>query len=267
MKQQSLFLALIATFTSVLLTACDKNDDDYTNNPPPVINAQVFSAAGSVADITGKLNEFKNTLGSTLNTAPGATGGRREVNWDGVPANLTNVGGFPFDFFGSADPALGNGRKRGLIMTTTGANFRMDSTDFVEIDASYADQFNAFSVKRIFVDLNSTVTTCTFKVPGTATDAFVKGFGVIFSDVDNANSTTVEFFNGTKSLGVYKAPVSNGQFSLLGVFFPDEKITKLKITSGSAVLAAGVKDVSTAGGTQDLVAMDDFLYDEPKTIQ
>lgn len=267
MKQQSIFIALIAMSASVLFTACDKNNnDDYTPPPPPAVNAQVFSAAGSVANITGKLDEFKNTLGATVNNAPGAVGGRREINWDGVPANLTNVGGFPFDFFGSADPLLGNGRKRGLIMTPAGANFRMDSTDFVDIDASYGAEFNAFSLKKIFVDLNSTVTTSTFKVPGTVTDAFVKGFGVVFSDVDNASSTTIEFFNGTKSLGVYKAAASNGQFSFLGVFFPDEKVTKVKITSGTAVLAAGVKDVSNSG-TQDLVAMDDFFYDEPKTIQ
>jgi hypothetical protein len=248
-----------------LVTSCDK-DNDYTNNPP-VVNAQVFTATGDIAGITGKLNEFRNTLGATLNSAPGVTGGRREVNWDGVPANLTNINGFPSDFFGSADAALGNGRKRGLLMTNTGTSFRVDSTDFADIDASYADQFNNFSPKKVFVYLGNTVTECTFKIPGTATDAFIKGFGVIFSDVDDASSTSIEFFNGSKSLGVHKAPVSaTGQFSLLGVYFPDEKVTKVKITSGNGLLATGTKDISN-GGTKDLVVMDDFLYDEPKSIQ
>ena len=267
MKQQSILLAAVSLATSVLFTACDKNNDDYNNNPP-VINAQVFTASGDAAGITAKLNEFRNTLGATLNTAPGATGGRREVNWDGVPVALTNTNGFPSDFFGLSDPAINNnGRKRGLLMTNTGTSFRVDSTDFSEIDATYADQFNAFSPKKTFVYLGNTVTECTFKVPGTATDASIKGFGVIFSDVDDANSTTIEFFNGSKSLGVHKAPVSgNGQFSLLGVFFPDEKVTKVKITSGNGLLAAGTKDISN-GGTKDLVIMDDFLYDEPKSAQ
>jgi hypothetical protein len=92
----------------------------------------------------------------------------------------------------------------------------------------------------------------------------VRGFGVIFSDVDNDNSTYVQFYNGTKSLGVFKVPAhpASANFSFLGVKFKDAKITRLEITSGSGVLSAGVKDVSD-GGSKDLVVMDDFLYDEP----
>lgn len=273
MKQQSIHLVAAILVSAVLFTACKKDNDggyggnnNNTNNPP-VVNAQQFKAAGDSTAIAGKLDEFRNTLGATLNTAPGATGGRREVNWDGVPANFTNSNNFPPDFFGSSDPNLANGRKRGLLMTNTGTSFRVDSTDFSEVDASYADQFNRFSPKRLFVYMGNTVTECTFKVPGQATDATIKGFGVVFNDVDDANSTSLEFFNGTKSLGVYKALSSpSGQFSFLGVFFPDEKITKVKITAGNGLLASGTKDISS-GGTKDLVVMDDFLYDEPKAIQ
>jgi hypothetical protein len=265
MKKQSIsIIAMILLSAVVLFTACDKDNDDYNTVNPPVVNAQEFKAAGDSAGIAGKLNEFRNTLGATLNNAPGATGGRREVNWDGVPASLTNINGFPADFFGSSNPADGNGRKRGLLMTNTGTSFRVDSTDFSEVDASYSDQFTRFSPKRLFVYMGNTATECTFKVPGSTTDAFIKGFGVIFNDVDDANSSSVEFFNGSKSLGVYKAVQSpNGQFSFLGVFFPDEKVTKVKIISGNGLLAAGTKDVSN-GGSKDLVVMDDFLYDEPK---
>jgi hypothetical protein len=265
MKQ--LKLTLVAVAAIVLAASCKKDDDnDYNNPPAPNVNSIVFSSSGDSAGILAKLNEFRLLSGDPVNGAPGATAGRREVNWDGVPANLTNNNNFPFDFFGRSEAADPNGRKRGLILKNTGTAFRVDTTDFSEIDPSYASQFEAFSRKRLFAYMATTVTTVTFKVPGTQTDAFVKGFGVIFSDVDDANSTTVEFFNGNKSLGVFKAKPASQGFSFLGVGFPDEKVTLVKITSGNAPLAAGVKDVSN-GGTKDVVVMDDFLYDEPKTLQ
>jgi hypothetical protein len=268
MKQ--LKLTLVAAAAIIVAASCKKDNDDYNNggsNPPaPNVNAVVVSVAGDSAGIVQKLNEFRLLSGDPVNGTPGATGGRREVNWDGVPANLTNNNNFPFDFFGASDVALPAGRKRGLILKTTGTAFRVDTTDFSEIDASYASQFEAFSRKRLFVYMATNITEVTFKVPGTTTDAFVHGFGVIFNDVDDANSTSVEYFAGTKSLGVFKAKVASQGYSFVGVGFPDEKVTRVRITSGNGVLAAGTKDI-TSGGTKDLVVMDDFLYDEPKSIQ
>lgn len=247
---------------SVALVGCDK-DDDYDKTPPPPVPKPVSVVVQGSGDITAQLAQFRTLLGDPVNVTPDQTTGRREVNWDGVPANLTNNNSFPFDFFNATDPAIGNGRKRGLVMNN-GTNFRVDTTAFSEIDPSYSDQFKAFSPKRAFVYITNTVSTAFFKVPGTNTNAFIKGFGVIFSDVDDANSTTLEFFSGVKSLGIFKAPVrtdANG-FSFLGVQFPDEKITSVKITAGNGLLAAGTKDIS-AGGSKDLVVMDDFFYNEP----
>jgi hypothetical protein len=248
-----------------LISSCDKDDDYHEGpgKPHPGINAEVKSAAGDSGAILNKLNEFRALAGDPLNAAPGANGGRREVNWDGVPPNLTNNNNFPFDFFGASDAALPNGRKRGLIYKSTGTSFRVDSTDFSEIDPSYASQFEAFSRKRLFAYIDNNITEVSFKVPGTNTDAFIKAFGVIFSDVDDAHSTSIEYFSGNKSLGTFKATPSSQGFSFLGVRFPDEKITKVKITAGNSVLGTGVKDI-TNGGTRDLVVMDDFIYDEPK---
>ncbi len=264
MKQVFNKAVLITILSSVAVTGCDK-DDDYNEGgqPTPNITSVVLSSAGDSASIVQKLNEFRLLAGDPLNGAPGATAGRREVNWDAVPPNFTNSNNFPFDFFGSFDPLLGNGRKRGLILTNTGTSFRVDSTDFAEVDPSYASQFEAFSRKRLFTYMGNTVTEVTFKVPGTNTDAFVKSFAVIFSDVDQAGLTSIEYFNGSKSLGVFKAAIAPQGFSFLGVGFPDEKVTRVKIVSGNGLLASGVKDISN-GGTKDLVVMDDFLYDEPK---
>jgi hypothetical protein len=264
MKQVFQRLTGIAAILT-LVVSCSKNDNNnYVQ--PPVVNKVLITAAGDSAGIVPKLDEFRALAGGPVNNVPGATTGRREVNWDGVPANLTNANNFPFDFFGNADAAGANGRKRGLIMTNTGTSFRVDSTDFSEVDPSYASQFEAFSRKKLFTYMGNNVSEVTFNVPGTTTPAFVKGFAVIFSDVDVANSTTVEYFNGTKSLGVFSATPAPQGFSLVGVGFPDEKVTRVRIVSGNGLLAAGVKDI-TNGGTKDLVVMDDFLYDEPKALQ
>jgi hypothetical protein len=262
MKKLKLFIFLALTASMV---ACDKYDDDDNYQPPaPVSN--VVKASGDSAAIIGSINQFRSILGDSLNTTPNKTSGRREVNWDGVPANLTNNGNFPFDFFNNTDPAGPNGRKRGLVYINTGTSFRVDSTDFAEIDPSYGAQFDAFSKKRTFAYLGNNVSEISFKVPGTNTDAFVRGFGLILSDVDDANSTSLEFFSGSKSLGVFRptARTAAGGFSFLGVYFPNEKVTKVKITAGNSILAPGVKDLSD-GGTKDLVVMDDFFYDEPKS--
>jgi hypothetical protein len=55
---------------------------------------------------------------------------------------------------------------------------------------------------------------------------------------------------------------SNSGFSLLGVFFPNDKITSVRIVSGNRAIGDGLPDKSD-GGQYDLVVMDDFLYSEP----
>ncbi len=256
----------IAVITLTIFISCKKNGGGYGDKPPaPNVNAIVKLAAGDSTAIVTKLNEFRALAGDPLNTVPGATSGRREINWDGVPATFTNANNFPFDFFGASDATLPDGRKRGLILTNTGTSFRVDSTSFSDIESSYADQFKIFSKKRLFAYIANNVTQVTFKIPGTTTDAFVKGFGVIFCDVDDASSTSVEYFNGPKSLGIYKATPAAQGFSFVGVSFPDEKVTMVKITAGNGLLATGVKDISN-GGSKDLVVMDDFIYDEPKQL-
>ena len=90
-------------------------------------------------DINAALDQFRDLLGGGQpNTVPGAVGGRREINWDAVPANLTNNNSFPGDFFGSSDPAAANGRKRGLISTTPGTGFSISDTNFALINPNMA---------------------------------------------------------------------------------------------------------------------------------
>lgn len=253
---------IAATFAALILAGCDKEyDDDKTPPAPP---PTVVSASG---DLTTALNQFRTIIGDPLNTTPNQTVGRREVNWDGAPVNVTNNNDFPLDFFNSTDPAVGNARKRGLQYVGAVNSLRLDSTNFVEIEATYADNFKPFSNKKAITSINSNITEIEFRVAGTSTPASVKGFGVVFSDVDQDNYTTIQFYDGNKSLGVFKAPVrsdANGH-SFLGVHFPNDKVTRIKITAGNGVLGAGVKDISN-NGNKDLVVFDDFFYSEPLAL-
>src|SRR4051812_16418122 len=94
---------------SILFFSCKK--DDNKNEQPQQPQATVVKAAG---DLTAALAQFRTLVGDQLNTTPGQTTGRREINWDAVPATASNS--FPPDFFNSTDAAAANGRKRGLVM-------------------------------------------------------------------------------------------------------------------------------------------------------
>ena len=217
-------------------------------------------------DINAALSKFRDLLGGQLNTAPGAVGGRREINWDAVPANLTNNNSFPGDFFGSFDPAAADGRKRGLVMTTPGTGFSISDNNFADINPTYGDQFKTFSPLKTFIAAGSTITDNFFKIPGTNTDASVQGFGVVFSDVDNEFSTFMEFYDRERLLGTFIVPHNGynapGAFSFLGVYFPNARVTRVRIHSGRAPLSPTQNDISDGGG-KDLVIMDDFIYSEP----
>jgi len=263
--------AILASFAS-----CSK-DPSYAKQQPEnkLSSTESFSPESkpeavvikATGDINAALDQFRELIGAHVNVDPGAVGGHREVNWDAVPAAFTNNNLFPRDFFGASNPALPNGRKRGLINTTPGTGFSISDSDFAFINPKYPDQFNAFSPKKTFIAVGSNITDNFFKVPGTEINATVQGFGVVFSDVNNASSTSLEFYDGDRLLGSFKVPnVGNnnpGGFSFLGVYFPNERVSRVRIYSGSAPLSATQDDLSDGGG-EDLVIMDDFLYSEPK---
>jgi hypothetical protein len=47
------------------------------------------------------------------------------------------------------------------------------------------------------------------------------------------------------------------------VVYPDPVIARVRITLGNGVLAADANDIS-AGGTRDLVVLDNVIYGEPR---
>jgi hypothetical protein len=255
------FLAFSLCLSSaIVLVSCDKDDDYETPTPPANNDVAANRAAGDSATIVVNMNDFRAVAGGVLNTAPGATGGRREINWDGTADSSAA------NFFNPTAPDAPAGRKRGLVYFPADVLLRTSTTGFGNIEPTYANQFKPFTKSRLFSSNGTNVTEIRFKVPGTDVDAFFKAIGIVFADVDDANATTVEIFNGNTSLGFAKAQPSNGKFSFVGLSTAQGKITRVRIIAGNAVLAAGVKDVSD-GGSKDVVVMDDFIFSEPVSIQ
>jgi hypothetical protein len=248
-----LLIGFVAAFALVAFTACSKDKNEATDNDKIV----VVTATG---DINARLDEFRQLLGSQLNTTPGATGGRREINWDGVPDDLLNKK-LPGDFFNPVGDQAPAANQRGLVYSGT-SNFQVSKTSFAEVNAAVAAELTSFSGNKIFANTSSKLWDVEFQVAGQALAASVKGFGIVFSDVDLAQSTSLEFFNDQRSLGKFFAPAKNGSnFSFLGVYFKNEKVTRIRV-SHDGPLDLGQDDVSN-NGQADLVAMDNFLYNEP----
>jgi hypothetical protein len=240
---------------SLALTACDSDDTAGPGGDLAVEPLRVLQAGG---DLTAALTEFRAAVGDPAHG--GGVGpqpaGRREIRWDGVPADQTNTDAFPADFFKGA----------GLISTTDGIGTRVSDNDFADINPSYAGEFESFSKVKTFMASGSARLTLRFRVPGTDTEGVVSGFGIVFSDVDRDGAAHITLYalDGS-NLGKYIAPVRSDSagHSFVGVVFEEAIIGRVEVTSGEAPLAAGRNDLSL-GGVHDLVVTDDFLFGEPQ---
>jgi len=105
-------------------------------------------------------------------------------------------------------------------------------------------------------------------VPGTVTvPAGVTGFGAVFTDVDLAGPTTIVCYDKDgNELGSAVAPAApgTGLMSFAGVVSTGpERIAWVEISSGNLPLGPGNLD----GVESDVVAMDDFIYGEPISLE
>ena len=220
------------------------------------IQYTIYQASG---DIAAKLNEFRNTLGN-LNTAPGAVGGRREINWDGIPDNLLDkpLAGNFFNQVGDGVSAL---LQRGLKYGD--GEFQASANLFVQVNGDAATEFKAFSGNKVFANISAIDWPVGFEVAGQATPATVSAFGMVFADVDLANTVSLEFFDGEKSMGKFFVPAqtAGNKFSFLGVVFHNRQISSVKVHHQGRLIDGG-KDISQ-GGHHDLIVIDDLIYSEP----
>jgi hypothetical protein len=231
-------------------------------------------SGANTAALQAIVDQFRADLGGSNNGVGGSfPSGRREVNWDGVPDTSSEPNNFPLDFFNVNSP-------RGVIFNSiedaTGAalnQFAVSSTAasgvpvrFGNINASYSGIFTTFSAQRLFIARNTNILEVTFAIPGTKIPATVNGFGIVFTDVDSATGgdrslIRVYDING-RQLSAASAPVLDNGLSFVGISFnAGERIGRVVIESGNAGLSAANND--GVNGV-DVVAMDDFIYGEPR---
>jgi uncharacterized protein (TIGR03437 family) len=243
--------------------------DDFIYSEPVTANtAAAFSGAGTMA-ATDAFNAFRAAIGGADNStvAGPQASGRREINWDAVRLDGT-------DFNNVTTPIVA-GKITGIPVNrfqARGARFdtvlAVANDGFVSANAGVAGQFPFFSTANTFAPFNGSKHTVDFVQAGTTIPAATRGFGAIFLDVELANTSSIEYFNGTVSLGKFFVPVGqNGQPEFMGVLFGSAVVTRVVITTGTAQIFNFSNGQVTAGtsesATNDLVALDDFIYGEP----
>ncbi len=223
-----------------------------------------YSAAGAnAAAIQATVNQYRSDLGALNPNTSGSFGaGRREINWDGVPDNRAASNTLPADFFNMLSP-------RGVVFSTPGSGLQASANAvnptntpvrFGNLNATYSSIFQTFSAQRLFAPLGSNILDVAFFIPGTARPATVSGFGAVFTDIDTAGATTIEYFDrSNQSLGKFTPLAADGGLTFFGVLFTGgERAARVRITGGNAAL--GPDD----GVGKDVVALDDFIYTEPQ---
>ncbi|MGE0745887.1 MAG: hypothetical protein AB7K86_11590 [Rhodospirillales bacterium] len=219
----------------------------------------VFSAAGAdAASIQAVVDAFRAALGSPDNgNAAPQPAGRREINWDGGGAAA------PAATFATPMTTFAS---RGATFATPGTGFEISgqpSPEFGDLNPAYPGAFATFSATRLFAPLDSNVMDVLFHLPGAAdVAAATRGFGAVFTDIDLADTTTIEFYDpGGESLGSFAAPVAGSGLSFLGIAFnAGELVSRVRITLGNAALGAD------EGAGVEVVALDDFIYGEPQLV-
>jgi len=242
--------------------------------------ATVRTASGATpASIQAAVDQFRADLGAlNPNNGQSFKTGRREINWDGVGDGASSPNSILPDFFNFNSP-------RGVMFSSTAGPFVQGTiaqpmqisssaasgvpVRFGNINPTYTNEFKAFSEQKIFTTSpESNVLEITFFIPRTNIPATVNGFGAVFTDVDTP-ATHMQFYDQSGRILLTpngSVPTADKGLSFEGVSFNDgTRISRVVIVLGNVPLSAGTIDGQ--GDIFDVVAMDDFIYGEPRATE
>lgn len=250
------------------------------------VNVSPNVGPATTAAQTAEAN-FKTAIGGVANTTPTPqSSGFRVITWDGVTLTPTqtvngvtltnqvitaNTIGIPVNRF----------QNNGVIFQEV---YAVTNDGFVDVNPGVANDFPAFTPNNTFamfgtngvVDNQIEQHFVLASGPNQqAIPAAVAGFGAIFLNVTQANTTSIEYFSGTTSLGKFFVPASPnpGQPQFFGALFNSPIVTDVTITLGNANIffvnngspVSGPADKSN-GGSANQVDTDDFVFSEPRQL-
>jgi hypothetical protein len=235
------------------------------------------AAGRQPSDIQAAVDQFRAHLGPNNGIGGSFTSGRREINWDGVPDGASEPHSLSPDFFNFLSP-------RGAMFTSTAQPdvngpllqpVAVSSSPasgvalrFGNINPQYATEFQSFSEPRLFTAPGSNVVEITFFIPRTKIPASVSGFGAVFTDVDTPVTQILLYDETGRIIPHNCGPVLTADkgLSFKGISLDQQfdRISRVLLILGNAPLSAANTD--GVNGV-DVVAMDDFIYGEPRAIE
>ncbi len=240
----------------------------------------VRTASGAnPAAIQATVDQFRADIGGANNGVGvfSGVGGRREINWDGVPNGFSAPNTLPAGFFNQNSQRglflVPNTPTTGFMVSDTSASGNGVGVEFTNLNATYPGQFQTFSAQKLFTPLSGNVFDIIFFVPLTGpavagnVPAVVSGFGLVFADVDEVGTTSLQVFDANDvSIGAFAAAPAAGGLSFLGIHIDggDQRIARVRVSLGNA--AVGPDDSPGSPNFRDIVVTDDFIYGEPVPI-
>ena len=232
----------------------------------------VSGTAHNLQQLTPTVQKYRDLLGGedNGNNPPTFGVGQRSINWDAaaVPFNM------PKDFFNTVVPrgAIFHAKNDKFAVSNPADNNPVDDRFSSLLPKFVTEQFQRFSLERLFTPVDKNKVRVKFNIPGTHKRALVRGFGAVFTDVDHKRKTHMKFFdkNGCFITKV-RVPAKNKGLSFVGI------VTKNKYTGKQVPVIAKVQmklgNISIAQfrrlkygrklRRRDLVVVDDLIYGEP----
>jgi hypothetical protein len=258
-------------------------DANLSQGNPITATPTVFQGGGTgqPTAATAQAN-FRAAIGGVNNgaaTQPFASG-FRAINWDGVRVDGTDFGGGANTTVIRQGSVVGiplnrfqtNGVYFGAINAVSGAD--ASGNTFTTVNPSVAGLFPPLSRPNTFAMFNDNGIDFKFVLPSpadsTVVSAATRGFGAIFENVEIANTTSIQYFNGNTLLATVFAPVSGrGGQSFVGALFNSAIVTRAVLTLGTDVIFTfdGTNTrpgpFTDDGVTHNLVTTDDWTLAEP----